>query len=267
MTVPELPDPTDMDDLTDPDLTDPDGDDADGDDPLANIAWHALTTTHAGFAQGTGLARRYDPQVSVFAAMADDSPAAWAELAELVGPGGVAVLFRAAPIEPPPGWSNVGGGQGHQMVLTGTLSPAAEVHGLRDLDDGDAPAMGELVALTEPGPFRPRTHELGGYVGIVGADSSGAERLLAMAGQRLSLPGFTEISAVCTHPDARRRGYAEVVTATVAQRLLDRGITPMLHVAHTNDNARSLYLRMGFTIRRTTEFAAVRWSRSPVSTG
>jgi ribosomal protein S18 acetylase RimI-like enzyme len=230
------------------------------DDPLANIAWHALTTTHAGVAQGTGLARRYDPQVSVFAAIADDSPAAWADLANLVGTGGIAVLFRATPVEPPPGWSMVGGGQGHQMVLTGALAPAGEIGGLRDLGDADATAMRELVAMTEPGPFRPRTHELGGYVGIVGADGAGTDRLLAMAGQRLSLPGFTEISAVCTHPDARRRGYAEIVTATVAQRLLDRGVTPMLHVAHTNDNARRVYLRMGFTIRRTTEFAAVRWS-------
>jgi predicted GNAT family acetyltransferase len=148
-------------------------------------------------------------------------------------------------------------------VLTGALAPVPDTPGLRDLGDADVVQMRELVALTEPGPFRPRTHELGGYVGIVEHDArvgSGAPRLLAMAGLRISLPGFTEISAVCTHPDARRRGYAEVVTATVAQRLLDRDVTPMLHVAHTNVNARRVYERMGFTIRRTTYFAAVRWT-------
>jgi len=115
--------------------------------------------------------------------------------------------------------------------------------------------MQALVKLTEPGPFAPRTHELGGYVGI---RDPGDGRLLAMAGRRTSVPGFTEISAVCTHPDARRRGYGELVTSAVAQRLLDEGITPFLHVALSNDNARRVYERMGFTHRRIAHFVAVR---------
>ncbi|MCU1504197.1 MAG: putative acetyltransferase [Ilumatobacteraceae bacterium] len=234
------------------------GDEAE--DPLANMAWFALTTTQADVAQGSGLARRYQPDVSVFAAIADDSPAAWADLGELVGPDGIAVLFRAEPVTPPLGWASVGRGTGHQMVLTGDLPPARHVAGLRDLGATQAPQMRELVALTEPGPFRPRTHELGGYVGIEGADDAGAHRLLAMAGQRMRTPEFTEISAVCTHPDARRRGYAEVVTGVVARRLLEQGVTPMLHVAGTNVDARRVYERMGFTVRRTTQFTALRWT-------
>ena len=82
-----------------------------------------------------------------------------------------------------------------------------------------------------------------------------------MAGRRTSVPGFTEISAVCTHPDARRRGYGEVVTSAVAQRLLDEGVTPFLHVALSNDNARRVYERMGFTHRRIAHFVAVRARR------
>ena len=82
--------------------------------------------------------------------------------------------------------------------------------------------------------------------------------LLAMAGRRISIPGLTEVSAVSTHPDARRRGYGEAVTVAVAQRLLDEGITPFLHVAETNDSARRVYERIGFTTRRMTQFAALR---------
>jgi len=227
-------------------------------DPLANMAWHALNTVHAAVAEGAGLARRYDTDVSVFAAVADDSPAAWIDLGELVGPKGMAVLFRAEPVPERVGWTSLAGGTGHQMVLTGTLPPVAAVAGLRDLAEADADAMAELVAMTEPGPWRPRTWALGGYVGIVGPDASGIDRLLAMAGHRMSVDGLTEISAVCTHPDARRRGYAEVVTTTVALRLLAHDITPMLHVAETNVNARRVYERLGFTTRRMTSFAAVR---------
>ena len=110
--------------------------------------------------------------------------------------------------------------------------------------------------LTEPGPFAARTHELGGYVGIREPDDG---RLLAMAGRRTSVPGFTEISAVCTHPDARRRGYGEVVTSAVAQRLLDEGITPFLHVAaDATTTPGACTSGLGFTTRRMAHFVGVR---------
>jgi len=223
-------------------------------DPLANVVWEALTTNHVAFAEGAGGARRYQPDVAVFAGMADDSPAAWAALAEVVGADHVAVLFRESPVDAPDGWSVPFGGQGHQMVLTAPLAtpPAADII---ELDASDAPEMRALVKLTEPGPFAARTHELGGYVGIRDPDDG---RLLAMAGRRTSVPGFTEVSAVCTHPDARRRGYAEAVTAAVATRLLDDGVTPFLHVAIDNHNARRVYERMGFTTRRIAHFVGVR---------
>jgi predicted GNAT family acetyltransferase len=113
--------------------------------------------------------------------------------------------------------------------------------------------MMELVALAQPGPFAQRTFELGGYVGIF-HDA----RLVAMAGQRISVPGYTEISAVCTHPDARRLGYAATVTAAVARNLLERGVTPILHVADVNVNALRVYERLGFTTRRLVNFTALR---------
>ena len=239
---------------------------AGGESVLDNAAWHALVGPHAPFAVGEGRARAYRDDVSVFRAALDDSAASWADLAQLATDDGVVVLFRGDPITPPAGWHEAFRGEGHQMVLTGPLAevpppaPVDPVTGAtvsaRALDDADVPAMVDLVARTEPGPFRPRTHELGGYVGIF----SGA-RLVAMAGRRLHPPGYVEISAVCTDPDARRRGYASVVSALVAQAILDEGETPFLHVAVTNSSAYAVYEQLGFTTRRVVAYGAYRVPR------
>jgi len=152
------------------------------------------------------------------------------------------------------------------MVLTGPLGAVEELPPIdaatgtavtmRPLGDADVEAMVSLVALTEPGPFRPRTIELGGYLGIFHG-----EQLVAMAGQRLAPPGFREVSAVCTHPDARRRGYGSIVTAAVARAILERGETPFLHVAVDNVAAIPVYEQLGFTTRGVARFAAFRIPR------
>ena len=223
---------------------------------LDNAVWHALTSVHSGFAQGAGAARRYDPEVSVFAAVESQTAASFDDLAAVVGPGRSTVLFGAAAAVLPDGWTSLGGGPGHQMVLTSDLAPLPSLPDtavLRGLTAADVPVMLALVELAQPGPFTARTIELGGYLGIFHG-----EHLVAMAGQRLSVPGFTEISAVCTHPDARGRGYAAFVTTAVAENLLARDITPMLHVAVSNVNAQRVYERLGFTVRRVVNFNAVR---------
>jgi ribosomal protein S18 acetylase RimI-like enzyme len=230
---------------------------------LDNAGWHALTGPHAAFAQCSGRARRYDPAVSVFHAAPDDSEEAWRDLAALASSDGIVVVFRGLPVTPPPGWVQVFGGDGHQMVLTGALAEVPELPAvdpgtgrrvtLRPLGVDDVDEMSALVALTEPGPFRPRTIELGGYIGIFHDDE-----LVAMAGQRLRPPGYCEVSAVCTHPDARRRGYASIVTVRVATAIAERGEAPFLHVASTNTSGRALYERLGFTTRRIVSFGAYR---------
>ena len=203
---------------------------------LDSLAWHALTTVHARFARGGELARRYDPEVAGFAALRDGSAKAWAALAVLATPGELLLLTGTAPIEPPADWTVEGGGPGYQMVLP-QLGPAPDAElgteGIRRLGADDAARALALAKLTQPGPFRPRTIELGHYYGVF---ENG--ELVAMAGERLQTPEYTEISAVCTHPTARRRGLAAALTHNVASGIVARGQTPLLHVAEHNHSAK-----------------------------
>lgn len=217
---------------------------------LDNAVWHSLTGPQRAFAETEGLAARFDPDVSVFAALGEDTDAGWRDLASLVGPSGIAVLFRAEIPQLPAPWTRLDGGRGHQMVLR-DLAPV-DVPDARPLGPADAGEMLALVELTRPGPFAVRTIELGGYVGVFDG-----HRLVAMAGQRLAPPGFREISAVCTHPDFRGRGLAAGLTALVARAILERGEWPFLHHASDNDAARRVYEALGFEFRRQVVFAAL----------
>jgi ribosomal protein S18 acetylase RimI-like enzyme len=206
---------------------------------LDNAVWHSLRTGHHDFAEVAGLAARYDPDISVFAALADDRGGGWDDFAQLLGTGSGA-LFRPNPPATPPGWQALAEGQGHQMVL-GELVATDAPEGTRTLGRRDVAEMLALVELTRPGPFCVRTVELGGYVGVFDGRT-----LVAMAGQRLAPPGFREISAVCTHPDFRGHGLAAGLTALVTRQILERGERPFLHHAAENHPARRVYEALGF---------------------
>ena len=138
-----------------------------------------------------------------------------------------------------------------QLVYEGP-KPATRVDAVV-LAAEDVPEMLDLVNLTQPGPFLPRTIEMGQYLGV---RQDG--QLVAMAGERLHLTGFCEISAVCTHPDHRGRGYAGALTTMVAEAILERQETPFLHVAHGNDGALRLYMKLGFRIRTEIPIAVLK---------
>jgi predicted GNAT family acetyltransferase len=179
--------------------------------------------------------------------------AAWFDLAEVVGPASGTVLFGVGiPAEFPSGW--VGGERipCRQMTVgDAALVPVAPVT-LRRLGPADVPLMLELVALTKPGPFRPGTIEMGRYYGHFEG-----LRLVAMAGERLGFDGYTEISAVCTHPDAEGRGLGTALTHHVASRILQRGERPFLHVAEWNQAARRVYENLGFVATRSVDAVVV----------
>jgi predicted GNAT family acetyltransferase len=132
---------------------------------------------------------------------------------------------------------------GEQMIGT-----PAETSGTADivtLGVDDVPAMMELTKLTRPGPFTLRSHELGTFLGV---RTDG--RLVAMAGERMKPANYTEITAVCVHPDHRGRGYAQLLLGAVGRRISARGEIPFLHVFSSNDSAIALYRRQGMEIRR-----------------
>jgi len=125
----------------------------------------------------------------------------------------------------------------------------SESHEFLQLGESDVPEMLTLTQLTKPGPFNRRTHELGDYFGI---RMSG--KLIAMAGERLHVPGYTEISAVCTHPDFLGRGYAKALTAMQILRIRSRAEIPFLHVLPANRAAVALYERLGFKTRHARKY-------------
>jgi GNAT superfamily N-acetyltransferase len=224
-------------------------------EPLANPIWSALTTNQAALAVGTAEARRFPDDIGPLSGMRDENAAGWAALEPLAGTGFV-VLFLREPPRLPAGWTLLRGGPLVQMVAdepepVATAPPAGVA--LRVLTAADAPVMVALAKLTEPGPFRLRTMELGTFFGIFED-----ERLLAMAGKRLHLPGYVEVSGVCTHPDARGRGYARLLMSCVMEEILGAGATPFLHAFAGNHNALRVYEDLGFSLRRGFHLAVVK---------
>jgi ribosomal protein S18 acetylase RimI-like enzyme len=219
--------------------------------PLDGAAWASLNGEHERFAETYGRAARYDPEVAPFHAMPPGPDvSAWADLAKLAGSGSELVLSGPA-LTPPEGWEVVRHLDGVQ--LTGEAvrgEPDAEAVAL---GPEDVPEVLDLVARTEPGPFRKRTIEMGTYLGV---RRNGA--LIAMAGERLHPPGWTEISAVCTDPAHRGQGLAARLIRAVAAGIQARGETPFLHAAANNTNAVRLYESLGFTFRRQTAFRLLR---------
>ncbi|MEU9441312.1 GNAT family N-acetyltransferase [Streptomyces sp. NPDC048304] len=224
---------------------------ADAPHVLDNPALASLTGPHAHFAERRGRVLRYPVDVSPWLALPDEPDARdWADLAALAGPGAEIPLpgFRG---EVPDGWETTFRIEGVQFVDDG-LAAAPDAEAVR-LGPADVPEMLDLVARTRPGPFLPRTVELGTYLGI---RRGGA--LVAMAGERLHPPGWTEISAVCTDPDFRGEGLATRLILAVADGIRERGETPFLHTSAQNTRAIRLYESLGFRLRRRTAFLAAR---------
>jgi ribosomal protein S18 acetylase RimI-like enzyme len=214
--------------------------------PLDSPVWFSLDGPHAHLAETSARARRYSPDVAAFGALhpdlGDDS---WAELSALVGSGGQVTLAGppGAGERRPQDWQVVRQLPTLQMIATEALISRPDPEAVR-LGAEDVADMLDLVRRTEPGPFRPRTYRMGTYLGF---RKDG--RLIAMAGERMHPPGWTEISAVCTDPDFRGKGLAERLIRAVAEGIRRRRETPFLHVAAHNTTAIRLYERIGFTVR------------------
>jgi GNAT superfamily N-acetyltransferase len=213
-----------------------------GDALLDNICWHALSGPQARFAAGRAAARRYAAGFSPIVAFADPKRPAFGDLAPYCETG-EHFYCDGWSGRAPAGWQVDAESTMFKMVWDGA-APA-------DDDELDALPLGaahaaqalELATLTRPGPFGPRTIELGDYFGCFEGN-----RLIAMAGERMHAGTLREISGVCTHPDARGRGLARRLMLKLIRREVSRGERPFLHVMRENAGARGLYERMGFRV-------------------
>lgn len=218
---------------------------------LDNPVLASLTGAHARFAIRRGNVLFYPADVSPFLVMPDPPSAAdWAEVAAAVGPGGI-VPLGGVEVPPPAGWTMVMTGEGVQLIDDGVVA-VSDPEAIR-LGAADVPAMLDLVERTRPGPFLPRTIELGRYLGF---RLDGA--LIAMAGERMHPPGWTEISAVCTDPAFRGRGLATRLVLALAAGIRARDEHPFMHATVENLAAIRLYESLGFRIRRRMTFDAAR---------
>jgi len=212
--------------------------------PLDNPIWRSLTTRHAHLAQGGPLARRYPAEISPLSGLAAAGPANIAALSALAAVGDEIGVFEPAPVVLPPPWVVLREARITQMVRHDESPlPEGNIEAV-PLSAADVTDMLALVELAQPGPFRSRTIELGRFIGL-----REGGRLIAMAGERMWIDRYREVSAVCAHPDARGRGHARALTARVVNRMLAAGETPFLHVLSSNAAALELYRALGFETR------------------
>lgn len=211
--------------------------------PLDNPIWSALTTQQSPIAIGDELARRFPGEMAPFGAFPRASKESFDALAQLYRQGNELALFTLGPVDLPSRFTVTRSAVLNQMICTPEQSHEPAVQPVQ-LGSNDVDDMMALVDLTKPGPFAIRTHELGRYLGI---RMDG--RLVAMAGERLHVDGYTEVSAVCTHPLYRGRGYSRDLIAAVSKGIQARGEAPFLHVLDDNLSAIALYETLGFTFR------------------
>jgi len=209
---------------------------------LDNPIWSSLTTKHASFAVVQGSACRYPPQVAPFAAVRAGDANALPQLEGLINGGESVYLVGLAP-EFAAGWRVESAFPIPQLVCS---KPAVVRSGpdAVPLTEANRSDMLALTALVFPGFFRARTVEMGRYIGIYHG-----RVLAAMAGERMRMDGYQEISAVCTHPEFIGRGYAQRLVALLVNAVLERGDTPFLHTHRDNARALALYDHLGFKIR------------------
>ena len=218
---------------------------------LDRPVWNTLHTSHAPLAIGGPLAVRFPPSIVPFAAAADDTPASLDALAALPGPGETMILVQANPIVLPPQLAVVAEGELVQMTADRAHERITDPR-IEPLDDSDAADMLALALLTKPGPFTLGAQRLGQFWGVK-VDG----RLVAMAGQRMRVPGYGELSGLCTHPDFQGRGFGTLLFRFVAGEIAARGEISFLHAYASNTPAVGLYKALGFSIRSAMNMRAV----------
>jgi predicted GNAT family acetyltransferase len=191
--------------------------------------------------------------MSPFAAVVSDTTAAWQEFHQLLQPGEQARLIALNPIEPIRGLQAEQVAVLHQMVATIRASDSVHDAAVLRLNHLDAEEMLELATEAKPGPFARRTYQMGNYIGI-----RDRGQLIAMAGERMHIDGYVEISAVCVRDEYRGQGLAGRLVNVLRRDIEARGDTPFLHVRSNNQAAIGLYERLGFEVRQAFRLIAIK---------
>jgi ribosomal protein S18 acetylase RimI-like enzyme len=224
--------------------------------PLDNPPWSALTTHQSQIALVEGMARRFPPEMCVYGALAVPMPQAWESLARLARvPVG---LYTPAPLVPLPGWTVTRHVELLEMVHEDgdkAIGPNPAI-AVTSLSEADLPEMNGLYEATRPNrKLCQRIQKLGGFLGVR-AD----QKLVAMAGLRMHLPGHREITTVATLPGYEGRGYATALIAALVERIRERNERPFLTVRTDNARAIEIYRRLGFRDRIRLHATAMMYS-------
>lgn len=216
---------------------------------LYNPVYYALLSGDRHLSFGNEQVKYFDEQVSPFAGFEQEYADGFSILYELLPPGRKILYATPSFISEPAGWQLQHEIKGLQFVYEAGKPMKTEFPDLKPLTEIHLEQMVQLAKLTKPGPFGLRTIEFGYYFGVFEK-----EKLVAMTGQRLHVQNFTEISAVCTHPEYTGKGYAYTLLQHQLQLILQQDQQPFLHVREDNKRAITLYQRLGFSISRSMNF-------------
>ena len=216
---------------------------------LDNPGWNALISGNKQLAFGNDQARYFAPEVSPFVGLRDQSEKQFRMLYDMIPHDGPVGFITNLETEIPPMWKLIQPNKAFQMVYNQPVDPPAVEIDIVPLTEEHIPQMLALTKLTNPGPFGERTIDFGHYYGIFNGD-----KLVSMAGQRLHIGEYAEISAVCTHPDYLGRGYAKQLVISHIHHIRAAKNLPILHVRTDNHRALRVYERLGFKARAIIYF-------------
>ncbi|HLO79930.1 MAG TPA: GNAT family N-acetyltransferase [Chitinophagaceae bacterium] len=211
---------------------------------LSNPAWESLCSRQKQFNQGDEEVRFYPENVSPFIALKNWDEQDIQTLIERELPDRSFSMVVEKQVQLPPSFDIIFAIPLYQMVCTDLKRSTKNGVEIQNLSYDHVPQMLELTAMTRPGPFYERTIDFGNYIGIFEK-----EKLVAMAGERMKLSGYTEVSAICTHPDHLGKGYASMLFSKASERIVDEGNKPFLHVKKDNAGAIRIYEKFGYNIR------------------